>query len=354
MYCTLLITMSSARLKKLQLNVNTQKSKHECTIINTSLTDKHMFFAPPFQIPSLRMICRGIQARRTLIHPKDLPPLTIKEALEVYYSLKRSDKSLQMEQRWRYLADRFVFQNFGSPSAFLQACSAMLKTVNHFEEKVKSAKRNPALMRRWNDKLNVLLAAPFHDTLSLSAVAASKFRGYEFPLRDRDEVGVVCMNCPNAGCGGCATSRVLVKTEVKTEVKRPVIKPRLLQKQRPPHPPPPTTTTEAAILRGLVLLVVVVAPAPRSHPPGHHRHQGQSWREAAGISQQLGAVVVVVVVWRRHPQPEDLLRHHRVVEEQGGHEEGVLAGGQAAGVQEARFPQRGAGLLQGARGASLG
>ncbi len=175
------------------------------------------------------MICRGIQTKRTIIHPKDLPPLTIKEALEVYYSLKRSDKSLSMDQRWKYLNDRFIFQNYGSSSNFLLACSAMLKTVNYFEEKVKSVKRSPALMKKWNDKLNAYLAMPCHDNLNVSNVV-NKFRAFEFaPPPPSTEVGGVCMACPNAGCPGCSTSRVMVKQEVKVPVQQPK-----------PKPPPPT------------------------------------------------------------------------------------------------------------------
>ncbi len=195
------------------------------------------------------MICRGVQARRTLIHPKDLPPLTVKEALEVYYSLKRSDKSLQMEQRWKYLNDRFIFQNFNSSFAFLQACSSMLKTVNHFEEKVKATKRNPTLMKKWNDKLNVLLSIPFHDNLNTVTVA-SKFKAYEFP-ESSGEVGGLCMNCPNAGCRGCATSRVMMKVEVKPTAGTGTSAKRLRQRQR----------------QGLAARSF---PGRTSSPPGHH------------------------------------------------------------------------------------
>ncbi len=192
------------------------------------------------------MICRGIQAKRTLIHPKDLPPLTIKEALEVYYSMKRSDKSQPTEQRWKYLNDRFIFQNFGSSSDFMHACNVMLKTVNFFEEKVKSVKRNPTLKKKWNDKLNVLLGAPFHDNLNVSNVV-SKFKAYEYAQpAPSTEVGVVCMNCPNIACRGCVTSRVL-KRVPKPEVKKivPLAKPsqpavlkfRQQQQQSQPQPP---------------------------------------------------------------------------------------------------------------------
>jgi len=104
---------------------------------------------PPFsQVPSLRLICRGIQSRKPIIHPHKLPALTVKEGLEIYYSLKRSNKTTSSEQRWKYLTDRFIFQDFGSMGAFMAAASAMLKAVSHFEDKVKLAKRRPAIKKK--------------------------------------------------------------------------------------------------------------------------------------------------------------------------------------------------------------
>lgn len=155
------------------------------------------------------MLCRGVQSKKSLIKPSKLPALTIKEGLEVYYSLKRSNKTLDREERWRYLTDRHIFPNFGSSSAFMTSATTVLKTVNFFEEKVKIAKtgRNAVLMKKWNDKLNVFLSMPYHDNFNTAQVG--KFRAFEYPSEDC--IQVLCLNCYDLNCSGCIKTKVAVK-----------------------------------------------------------------------------------------------------------------------------------------------
>lgn len=171
-------------------------------------------------MPSLRLICRGIQSRKSLIKSSDLPPLTIKEGLEIYYSLKRSDKTLDRDERWRYLNDRLIFQNYASSSLFMNTCIATLKTVNYFEEKVKAAKvgKNSVLMKKWNDKLNTFLGMPYHDNFSTAVVG--KFRAFEFPSADGKNLEVLCMNCCDTSCRGCFQTKVRVYTTVEQLVRQ--------------------------------------------------------------------------------------------------------------------------------------
>lgn len=154
------------------------------------------------------MICRGIQNRKSFIRKGLIPPLTIKESLEVYYSLKRSDKSMDRENRWKYLNERYIFYNFSSSAYFLNKGNGILKIVEYFEEKIKKAKdaKNSALMKKWNDKLNVFLKMPYHDYFYTLHVG--KFRAFEFPSPDGRSIEVLCLNCTDIKCQGCCQIKV--------------------------------------------------------------------------------------------------------------------------------------------------
>lgn len=157
------------------------------------------------RIPSLRLLCRGVRSARRLIKLSRLPSLTIKEGLELSYSLKRSDNSLDKEERWAYLKRRSIFQNYGSCAKFFAVNDKMMKVVSDFEERIKVAKRSrdKQLMKDWNDKMNVFLEIPYHDNFNASAV--TKFRAFEYP--EDDKLAVLCVNCPNPQCDGCQEQR---------------------------------------------------------------------------------------------------------------------------------------------------
>ena len=62
------------------------------------------------RVPSLRLLCRGVMRRRSPIKSRLLPPMTVKEAIEMHRSLKVSDNQLTREERWKYFMDRHIFR----------------------------------------------------------------------------------------------------------------------------------------------------------------------------------------------------------------------------------------------------
>ena len=132
----------------------------------------------------------------------------MKEGLEINYSLKRSDKSLERDQRWRYLTDRYIFANYASCNNFFAAGNVVLKTVDYFETKIKNAKQGKSknMMKLWNDKLNTFLSIPFHD--HFNAVSVTKFRCYEYPSTTAGQVASLCLNCTSSECPGCFLAKL--------------------------------------------------------------------------------------------------------------------------------------------------
>lgn len=156
------------------------------------------------RVPSLRLLCRGIQMDKPCIPPSRLPPLTNKECLEINFSLKRSDKAFEREERWKYLTQRYIFHHIGNCVMFLNLGNNVLKVVDLLEKKIKAAKTksNHPLVQQWNQKLTTYLGMPFHDNLSTAKVG--KFKAYEYPSLDGSSVQVLCLNCPKTDCYGCA------------------------------------------------------------------------------------------------------------------------------------------------------
>lgn len=172
------------------------------------------------KVPSLRMLCRGVQAEKALIKMEDLPPITIKEALEINYSLQRSDKTLERECRWRYLTERLILPCVGNSVSFTNSCLSLLKAVDHFEGKIRGARiaRSNGKMRLWNAKLNQLLRIPFHD--HFNAFTATKFRVYEYPAKTGG-IATLCFSCPEPDCKGCFVSKAATPAPVKRGPGRP-------------------------------------------------------------------------------------------------------------------------------------
>ncbi len=158
-------------------------------------------------------MCRGVQKKKPVIKPKDLPALTLKEALEMYYSFKRSDKTVEREERWRYLRDRLIFRTTATCANFMMQCMRLLKHVDFFESKIRYTKqlKKTELMSQWSDKLAVYLKVPFHDTLKTFGI--NRFKAVEYPGAD-GQVKVLCFNCPDRDCVGCIKTKVVEKPEV--------------------------------------------------------------------------------------------------------------------------------------------
>ena len=127
----------------------------------------------------------------------------MREALEMYHSLKRSDRTtVQTSQRWLYMKQRNIFSHIGSAPGFFSYCMRILKTMEHVHKKSKEDKPNRS---QWKEKLNAYLALPFHDTLNAFAVSG-KYRAFEHPTESG--VAVLCLNCPSIGCPGCYEYKV--------------------------------------------------------------------------------------------------------------------------------------------------
>lgn len=132
----------------------------------------------------------------------------------MYYSLKRSDKSVPNEDRWRYLNSRHIFEHVTNCNDFLSNGKHVLKLVAYLEDKVKTAKAagNMTLMQKWNDKLNKMLRMPFHDHFDVGKVR-KHFKAFEYPSAKGDSVEALCLNCYESNCHGCAKFKVALKTD---------------------------------------------------------------------------------------------------------------------------------------------
>ena len=89
------------------------------------------------------------------------------------------------------------------PPVILHPPREPLKIAIYLERKISLARgklgaRHPRT-RGWVAKYRLLLALPLHD---LFLVAASPYRVLEYPA-DTGEVGLMCLACPKADCGGC-------------------------------------------------------------------------------------------------------------------------------------------------------
>ena len=176
------------------------------------------------RVPSLRLLCRGVMKKRSMIKSRDLPPMTVKEAIEMHRSLKISDNQFTREERWKYFMDRHIFRVTGNVLKFFNQAISILKVIDHLEGRInytRSALKDRVRMEKWAKKLTVFLKIPFHDYMSTRSNGLSMARAIEYPGAD-DRVKVLCLTCPEVNCIGCIQRKIPIKPEVRpiSKVKR--------------------------------------------------------------------------------------------------------------------------------------
>ena len=167
------------------------------------------------RVPSLRLLCRGVMKRRSMIKSRDLPPMTVKEAIEMHRSLKISDNQFTREERWKYFMDRHIFRVTGNVLKFFNQAISILKVIDHLEGRInytRSALKDRVRMEKWAKKLTIFLKIPFHDYMSTRSNGLSMARAIEYPGTD-SRVKVLCLSCPEVNCIGCIQRKVPIKPE---------------------------------------------------------------------------------------------------------------------------------------------
>ena len=168
------------------------------------------------RVPSLRLLCRGVMKKRSMIKSRDLPPMTVKEAIEMHRSLKISDNQFTREERWKYFMERNIFRVTGNNIKFFNQAISILKVIDHLEGRInytRSALKDRVRMEKWAKKLTIFLKIPFHDYMSTRSNGLSMARAIEYPGTD-DRVKVLCLSCPEVNCIGCIQKKVPIKPEV--------------------------------------------------------------------------------------------------------------------------------------------
>ena len=176
------------------------------------------------RVPSLRLLCRGVMKKRSMIKSRDLPPMTVKEAIEMHRSLKISDSQFTREERWKYFMDRHIFRVTGNVVKFFNQAISILKVIDHLEGRInytRSALKDRARMEKWAKKLTTFLKIPFHDYMSTRSNGLSMARAIEYPGTD-NRVKVLCLSCPEVNCIGCIQRKIPIKPEARSisKVKR--------------------------------------------------------------------------------------------------------------------------------------
>lgn len=150
------------------------------------------------RVPSLRLLCRGVHSRAPLISADrdGKPPLTVKDALEMYHTLRSCEKASDRADAFQYMRERHIFDHVKSVGDFFQQASQLNGVVERLEK------------RQWSQKLTTLLRLPFHDHLNATSTGG-QFKVFEYPSGSM--VSTLCVNCPKSGCPGCALAKVKQK-----------------------------------------------------------------------------------------------------------------------------------------------
>jgi len=170
------------------------------------------------QVPSLQMLSRGFFTESGFPPEIELPSPTIKEAIEMNYSIKHSDdyKELDREERWRYFHHRKMFRMVATSKDMISSCISILKIVNLFENKIRLARtsegKDSELARNWNEKLSQYLKIDYHDNINTSNIV-NNFRVIEYAKDGK--LACLCLLCPSLNCIGCFIRKTNVKIKKK-------------------------------------------------------------------------------------------------------------------------------------------
>jgi len=183
-------------------------------------TDSTMAYS---QVPSLKMISRGYFTECGFSSELELPPPSIKEAIEMNYSIKHSDdyKELDREERWRYFHHRRIFTMVASSKDMISSCISILKIINFFENKIQLARASHGadseLVKNWNNKMSQYLNIDYHDNINTTSIV-DNFRVIEYAKDGK--IACLCLLCPEPDCVGCFTRKIPVKqvTQPKRQV----------------------------------------------------------------------------------------------------------------------------------------
>jgi len=149
------------------------------------------------KVPSLKFLSREATWETLDSMPR------VKEGLEYYHSLYSPYNRTVQPRLFRHIRGGAKLNYVAGLTGYEKLCREPLKIAIYLERKISLARgklgaRHPRT-RGWVAKYRLLLALPLHD---LFLVAASPYRVLEYPT-DTGEVGLMCLACPKADCGGC-------------------------------------------------------------------------------------------------------------------------------------------------------
>uniref|UniRef100_A0A0K2UI78 C2H2-type domain-containing protein n=1 Tax=Lepeophtheirus salmonis TaxID=72036 RepID=A0A0K2UI78_LEPSM len=171
------------------------------------------------RVPSLMLLCCGLLSPKKLIKNCKVPPLSIKDALELYQSLNKSFLdpeskvgALERDRFWERIRLSF-YHGFGDFESFEKCLEKQKRILGFLITRIRSSSPTKIVWNHWLSKIKMFILAPLHDQFMEEAGSFSdheerSFKVIEYPFMSESNcksiIQHLCLQCWDSVCVGCS------------------------------------------------------------------------------------------------------------------------------------------------------